>query len=542
MAPPVRQEMKDRHQILWIVLGAVGVAGLLFAGRDHYLLLSIIFGFLGAAAAWAVFIVVSNTRAIEENSYFIILGIAFLFVGLLDLTAVLASKGMNVIPGYGKNTAAQLAVAARCLQAVTLFTAPFFAAKKIRIRTVSLIGIAVTTALLGSIFVWNIFPACYDSAGAPTPFMTAAGWVIPLSFLVSILPTTRVARLFDRRTLRYLTLSPVAAAASTLPTAFALPPRGFADVFCRLFLVVSFYLVYRAAVRTTLRGPYAALIASLRQNRETQRALLNAAGNRAILISTTGEILALNDGAAADFDAPASDLIGGDLYSRLAPGPSRAIKGAVETVVESAQPKRFEEDMGGRCFDIGVYPVLDPEGAVAQLAVYSEEITERKKMERELVRLSITDNLTGLFNQRHFVKRIKEEVDRAHRAHCPLCLVIFDVDDFKRYNDLHGHLKGDQILRTIGTITLSSIRNGVDGAFRYGGDEFALILPYADPVIAENIIKRISIKVAEKTRGVTITYGISDLRDDVSVAGLITSADDRMYDKKNRIRQKKVVG
>jgi len=534
--------MKDRHLILLTVLGAVGVVGPFFAGRDHYLVLSVTSGFLGVAAAWAVFIVASNTRAIAENTYFILIGTAFLFVGLLDLTAILASGMMNDIPGYGKNTAAQLAVAARCLQAVTLFAAPFFSAKKIRVRTVSLVGTAVTAALLGSIFVWDIFPACYDILGAPTPFMTAAGWVIPLLFLVSILPTAKVARLLDRRALRGLKLSLFAAAVSTLPAALVMAPRGFAEVFGRLLLVVSFYLVYRAAVRTTLTGPYAALVASLRQNRETQRALLNSAGNRAILISTTGEILALNDGAAADFDATASELIGGDLYSLLAPGPARAIKGAVETVVGTGQPKRFEDDMGGRCFDIGIYPVLDPEGAVAQLAVYSEEITERKKMERELVRLSITDNLTGLFNQRHFVKRIKEEVDRAHRAHCPLCLVIFDVDDFKRYNDLPGHLKGDQILRTIGTITLSSIRNGVDGACRYGGDEFALILPYADPVMAENIVKRISIKVAEKTRGVTITYGISDLRDNVSVAGLITSADDRMYDKKNRIRQKKVVG
>lgn len=539
---PVRQEMKDHRLIAGFFLGALGAVGLYFAGRGSYLLSNALAGLAVVFAAWAVVIVVAAARKFEEQPYFLLVGTAFFFAGLLDLAVILISEPVGIVAGFGANTAAQLSIAARSLQALCLLVAPLFVTKNIRAPILFPAGLFVTGLLSASIVVWEVFPVCLAAGARATTFKVAADFVIVFLFGASILTTVINRRFFDAGVLPLLSLSLIAATAWALVLALAADSSGFLALFGRLLAIASFYLMYRAAVRAALDKPYTTLVGNLRQNRQTQRVLLNAARNRAILLSIGGTIVALNDRAAADFEAAPEDLIGKDMYDLMAPGLVRDIRTAADSAVEARQPVQLEQDIGGRCFETGIYPVLDSEGAVLQLAVYSDEITERKKMERELIRLSITDNLTGLFNQRHFVKRIREETDRAHRLNYPLCLVIFDVDNFKHYNDLHGHLKGDQILRTIGDITQRSIRNGVDGAFRYGGDEFALILPYADPVMAENIVKRISIKVAQRTRGVTITYGVSHLADDISVDDLITSADGVMYEKKHEMRHRKVVG
>lgn len=539
---PIGQEMKDHYLIIRIALGTAAAAGLYFISLQNYLLFHALAEAFSICVAWAVFTVFWNTRKIERNTYFLFIGIAFLFVGFLDLIHTLAYKGMNIFPGFEANTAAQLWIAARSIQAASLFIAPFFVTKKIRTRVVFLIYFAVTALLIGSIFGWKVFPDCFVDGMGLTPFKKVAEYTICVFMLASIFVLAKRRVPLDTNVLYGLNLSILVAVATELLFTLYTTPYGFTNTIGHLLKIVSFYLIYRAVVHTTLVEPYTVLFRSLKQNQETQQTLLNVTANRAVLLSTDGKIVALNDSAAEDFKATASDLIGKDIYNLLAPGLANTMKSEAETALRTRQHVRFEGEVDGRCFDIKIYPVLDSQGTVIQLAFYNEEITERKKMERELVRLSITDNLTGLFNQRHFTKKIREEVERAVRMHYPLCLVIFDVDGFKNYNDLHGHLKGDQILRMIGEVTLHSIRDGVDGGFRYGGDEFALILPYADAVMAENIIKRISLKVTEKTKGVTITYGVSPLQDDVSIDQLITLADREMYGKKNAVKQNKGAG
>jgi len=110
-------------------------------------------------------------------------------------------------------------------------------------------------------------------------------------------------------------------------------------------------------------------------------------------------------------------------------------------------------------------------------------INERSLLE-ELNRLSVTDSLTGLYNHRKFYSRLKEEVTRAGRQNRDLAVILLDLDDFKAYNDKYGHISGDEILRDVGHIIRKCIREGVDTGYRYGGDEFAIILIDADAGVA----------------------------------------------------------
>jgi len=173
--------------------------------------------------------------------------------------------------------------------------------------------------------------------------------------------------------------------------------------------------------------------------------------------------------------------------------------------------------------------VRNEAGEPINIVTTSADITERKKMEQELTRLSITDDLTGLYNQRYFHQKLNEEIRRVHRTDSPLTLLIFDLDNFKTYNDTYGHNKGNEVLREVGKITISEIRSGVDAAFRYGGDEFALILPHTEDHDAHQLGLRINGRVTAAFPEIGISYGIARFTENISPQELIETADKEMY-------------
>jgi diguanylate cyclase (GGDEF)-like protein len=146
----------------------------------------------------------------------------------------------------------------------------------------------------------------------------------------------------------------------------------------------------------------------------------------------------------------------------------------------------------------------------------------------ELSRLSITDELTTLYNQRHFYKRLSEEIMRLHRQKHDLALILLDLDDFKAYNDTYGHLAGDDLLRKVGSIIHACIREGVDSGYRYGGDEFTVILIDADLQIAGSIGRRIE-KAIERECKITASMGYAMYADGMSPEDLVAEADKDLY-------------
>lgn len=167
------------------------------------------------------------------------------------------------------------------------------------------------------------------------------------------------------------------------------------------------------------------------------------------------------------------------------------------------------------------------------------DITKRKKLEETLRRLSITDSLTGLYNHRHFHNSLKIEMKRANRMSYALCVLLFDLDDFKQYNDTHGHLAGDNVLKRVGLILKSSIRHDVDSAYRFGGDEFAIILPHTIEQDASDLANRICEKVITDIEDIGITFGIASIDGLETVEDFIDAADKDMYSQK-RARKSKI--
>jgi len=143
------------------------------------------------------------------------------------------------------------------------------------------------------------------------------------------------------------------------------------------------------------------------------------------------------------------------------------------------------------------------------------------------------DELTGLFNRRHFEERLKEEISRHSRYGDVLSVFMLDLDNFKTYNDVYGHPAGDILLSQMGKIIKSSVRDA-DQAFRYGGDEFVVILPQTARddayVVAERVRGQIAGEMEKKALTVTCSIGLASYPTDGVISGeLVTAADTALY-------------
>jgi len=155
---------------------------------------------------------------------------------------------------------------------------------------------------------------------------------------------------------------------------------------------------------------------------------------------------------------------------------------------------------------------------------FQSKINELNEVSKKLIdsnskfkKLSLTDELTSLYNRRSFDLRLIEETSRADRYKQELSLIMIDLDDFKRHNDTHGHQTGDKLLEELADMIRKSIRES-DSAFRYGGDEFAVLLPVCNIKNAEHVAKKIVEKISihpfknvqgQRLEKVTISCGVA---------------------------------
>lgn len=150
-----------------------------------------------------------------------------------------------------------------------------------------------------------------------------------------------------------------------------------------------------------------------------------------------------------------------------------------------------------RFYDAFFEPLRNGRGRIIGITGYIRDVTERKQIEKDLedskkecVELISTDQATGLYNLRQFYTQLKIEIERVNRYYYPLSVLIVDVDDFKKIIEKYGRYEGEKAIKRIADIIKSQIRQ-VDSAYRYGGEEFAVILPDTENDEALNVAERI---------------------------------------------------
>jgi len=264
-------------------------------------------------------------------------------------------------------------------------------------------------------------------------------------------------------------------------------------------------------------------------------------------VDRSGTITIFNRKAAALTGRPQETVIGrlhvSEIYGTLEQ--ARAIKAAIYDEAHGGKDRLdgFETeviDTAGRSIPIRLSAVLlKKNGKEIGSVGFFHDLSQHKLLEEKLRQLSITDGLTGLYNQRHFHVCIADELARAHRYHRPLSMICLDLDNLKQINDRYGHLEGDNLLRMVGVLLKETIRRS-DQAFRYGGDEFFMLLPETDlkqaKVTAQRVrrafAERCLVGLVDKGRALprlSLSIGVVARDAEVKPEALIKRADLAMY-------------
>ena len=189
--------------------------------------------------------------------------------------------------------------------------------------------------------------------------------------------------------------------------------------------------------------------------------------------------------------------------------------------------------------DIGASDFISKPFNINELEAKINRIIRERELRAELKRLSIRDGLTGLFNRRYFDENLKREAIRAFRQHYGLFLLLVDVDNFKDYNDQFGHQKGDDLLKELARLMMLYSRDNVDSVYRYGGDEFAVIIPHAEHQQATMVAKRLRSKFNSSNLGpASLSMGMAQLEGRLKslerdLENLLRTADQYLYVAKN---------
>ncbi|MEK7859678.1 MAG: diguanylate cyclase [Elusimicrobiota bacterium] len=281
--------------------------------------------------------------------------------------------------------------------------------------------------------------------------------------------------------------------------------------------------------------PFVHLSTDFIRAKEYFEAIIASTSDAICTTDTESRIIYFSPGAEAMLGLGMADVVGKSAHQLYAGGKPEAEK-VMRLLRKEGSLKNHEtilKGLGGRQTHVSMSVSLlrDRGGKVIGTMAISKDISSRVELERRLRELSITDNLTGLYNQRHFHERLAQEASRAKRQRYKLSMILMDLDGFKQANDQFGHLEGDRILKDFGAAVEGSIRREVDSAYRYGGDEFVVLLPGLPAVRAEKAAKRIvsCARTKIEASGVTCSYGVATLHPTGSLSNLIRQADRGMF-------------
>ncbi|WP_321492352.1 MASE3 domain-containing protein [uncultured Desulfobacter sp.] len=264
--------------------GVVGAAafvvmlvGLYICSLYNLLLFHMLAEMFAVVTACSIFVVTWNARTFfKEKQFFPFIGIAYLFVGILDLVHAMTYKGVNIIPSIDANIPTQLWVSARYLESITLLSSFFIFKNKKKAETYLLGFTAITALILLSIFYWQIFPDCYlENAGGLTTFKKNSEYAICL-ILASALGALYFNRArFDKTLFNWLQASIFITIVSELLFTTYIGLYSAANILGHYFKIVSFFCLYKALIETGLSQPYSLLYKDLADSRESYQELFS---------------------------------------------------------------------------------------------------------------------------------------------------------------------------------------------------------------------------------------------------------------------------
>lgn len=385
-------------QWLTVAGAAALLGGLYLSSRHSYLLFHSLAEGFSIFVACGIFVIAWNSRRFCDNRFFLFLGIAYLFVGGLDLVHTLAYTGMGVFPGRGTNLPTQLWISARYLESVSLLMAPLFLRRKLDVRLAVLGYTAVSVLLLAAIFSWHLFPTCFVEAEGLTRFKKISEYVISAIFAGAIFLLLRNRQLLDKGILRLMVASLAVSIASELSFTLYVHAYGLPNMIGHFLKVVSFYLIYKAIIEIGLQQPYSILFRDLRRREE---ALQESEERFRTIVETAPSLLMITDENGKNrYVGPNCEALIGYTQQELQ---DRVIWWVHEDDRERAKEafdRTFRDGVGGRNFDYKAVkkngelwyassswePLRDADGIFRGVVMQTSDTTERKRAAEEVLR------------------------------------------------------------------------------------------------------------------------------------------------------------
>jgi PAS domain S-box-containing protein len=236
--------------------------------RYSYNLFHAIADGLSIIVAACAFLILWNSRHFKDNDYFMFVGIALVFFGLLDFVHLLGNKNMGIFPGFG-NLGPTFYIASRYVFSISLLVAPLFIKRKLNIALAFSVYGVVTFLILLSVLYWKVFPACFVEGIGPTHFKVISDYITCLILAAAALYMLVNRPFFDPRVLRIMVYSIILSIATGLTFTLYTDPFGVTNMVGHAFQIVSFYLIYLAIVETTVTKPQEIVFRKLKVSEET---------------------------------------------------------------------------------------------------------------------------------------------------------------------------------------------------------------------------------------------------------------------------------
>jgi PAS domain S-box-containing protein len=372
-------------------------AGILVVSFFNYALYHTTVELFSVVVAFGVFMITWSARRVMDNGYFLFLGIAYLFVGVLDLCHAVAHPGISAFASDDLNIAVQLWIGARALEALSLLTAPMALRRQLKPSVLFLVYATVCTFLLASIFHWDLFPVCFDAPGGATPFKRLTEYGLVAVLLAALFPLYRMRAHFERGVLYQLS-------AYLLVTAGA-NAYGY-DLFsigAHFIKVIAFYLIYRAIIKTGLVRPFDLLFRDLKQSEATLRIerdraqrYLDIAGVLIVVVDADQKVSLINRRGCEILGLPEDAILGKNWFDHFIPQGARAeakanfvklqLMGGKRPLFEYAEGPLLQRGGGERIIAWHNTLLDDPTGRILGVLSSGEDITLRKEAEARLVR------------------------------------------------------------------------------------------------------------------------------------------------------------
>lgn len=373
---------------LYIPVAFAVLAGLYLLSLRNYLLFHMTAELFSISVAFAMFLLVYNTRQFAKKDYVTFIGIAFLFIGIIDLFHAMAYKGMGLLSDSTPNNATQFWVAGRFMQSLSFIAAVMYIKRTVKINLVLAIYSVTTGIILLSILVWKIFPAGFIEPTGVTPFKTISEYLIMAIFALSIFLLIPNRSYFEKSIFVFLVSSLVLSILSEFSFSSYANVYGPANIFGHFFKILAFYLIYRALVKAQLIDPYGTLFHDLKLREDE----LAAYGKRLeyILDHVPDGIYIANQDYLIEYANPAVKNVYGNFEGKKCFEYFEASDTPCKTCnlseIKNGRTVRstYQSNATGRIFDSVEAPFVDYKTGEIFKFKCIHDITEQKKAELAL--------------------------------------------------------------------------------------------------------------------------------------------------------------